>query len=290
MSTDINLQPTSTPVSYAAVGASQRITARTWGNASNARAAILLVHGLGAHSGWFEAFASRLQQHNVFVLSYDQVGFGKRRNESFTSRQQWLDDVKVSFEYLQGCVGNIPVYVMGNSMGAVVALRAAPQLQPSGIALFSPGFDGHPKTFSIPYKLKAVALALAAPQTELTLPYTVSDITSSIKVREWLLEDPDRRFSVTAKMGLELLKLTIDTRAQAKVVPCPVFMATAQIEKIVDNSVSNKVFDQLEAPSKKRLHFQESWHDLMFDPFIDQLTGSVAQWMEEVALAPVGQV
>lgn len=288
MSTDINLEPTSTPVSYGGVGASARITARTWGNPSGARAAVLLVHGLGAHSGWFEAFASRLEPHNVFVLSYDQVGFGKRRNESFTSRQQWLDDVKVSFEYLKSRAGNIPIYVMGNSMGAVVALRAAPQLQPAGIALFSPGFDGHPETFSIPYKLKAVALAFAAPQTELTLPYTVDDITSSIKVREWLLGDPDRRFCVTAKMGLELLKLTIDAKAQAKVVPCPVFMATAQIEKIVNNPISNKIFDQLEAPSKKRMHFQESWHDLMFDPFVDQLASSVADWMEEIALAPVG--
>jgi alpha-beta hydrolase superfamily lysophospholipase len=288
MPTDINLESTSTPVSYDGVGASARITARTWGSPNGARAAVLLVHGLGAHSGWFEAFASRLAQHKIFVLSYDQVGFGKRRSEEFTSRQQWLDDVKVSFEYLQNCVGNIPIYVMGNSMGAVVALRAAPQLEPAGIAMFSPGFDGHPQTFSLPYKLKAVVTAFLAPQTELTLPYTVDDITASVKVREWLLEDPDRRFCITAKMGLELLKLTIDAKAQAKMVPCPVFMATAQIEKIVNNPVSNKVFDQLQAPSKTRMHFQESWHDLMFDPFLDKLTAGVTDWMQEVALAPVG--
>src|SRR5271155_2430231 len=73
-----------------------KLQARSWGRASDCQAAVLLVHGLGAHSGWFEALARRLKVRNLFVLSYDQVGFGKRRQEKFTSGKQWFDDLAVA--------------------------------------------------------------------------------------------------------------------------------------------------------------------------------------------------
>jgi len=60
-------------------------------------AGAILVHGLGAHSGWFEALGRRLRIRRIYSIAYDQVGFGKRKDEDFISYNQWLEDLETAF-------------------------------------------------------------------------------------------------------------------------------------------------------------------------------------------------
>lgn len=291
MSAEINLTSTAKKLRFdgqLSTGTSWPIAARSWGQLDRAKAACLLVHGLGAHSGWFEAFAQRMVRNDMYLFSYDQVGFGERRNERFMSKQQWLDDLVASFQYLKRQSGDKPLYLVGNSMGAVVALCAVNEVNPDALVLFSPGFDGHPSTFGPLYKANALIAAIFTPDKDIELPYTVDDITPTQAVRDFLRSDPDRRFTINARMGLELLKLTMDTKKVTKS-PCPVLMARAGIEKIVDNRVSGQIFENLKAPSKKEIQFQQSWHDMMFDPVIDSLVDQVLVWLNSVESSKVLQ-
>jgi len=290
MSIDINLTPTA---SY--VGIVRRtkpvnggndtappIPARTWGLASDCRAAALLVHGLGAHSGWYEALGRRLKVRGIFSLAYDQVGFGKRSGEELMMKQQWLDDLKEAYEYLRSTVGDKPIFIIGNSMGALVALRSMATTNPSGLVMFSPGFDGHPDTFTMSYKAKTLLTALLKPDTPVKLPYTTDQITREPMVRGWLNNDADSRLVLPARMLLELLKLTEETKNTGTKLPSPLFMFTAGQEKIVNNLVSEAIFARLVAPRKQKHHFPEAWHDLMFDPVLDELVDILAAWMLEI--------
>ncbi len=291
MSAEINLTSTAKKVTFnghSSTGTSWTITARSWGQLDRAKATCLLVHGLGAHSGWFEAFAQRMVQHDHYLLSYDQVGFGERRGERFESKQQWLDDLIASFQYLKQQSSDKPVYLVGNSMGAVVALCSVNKVNPDALVLFSPGFDGHPTTFGPLYKANALIASIFSPDKDIELPYTVDDITPTIAVRDFLRNDPDRRFTINARMGLELLKLTMDTK-KVTTSPCPVLMATAGIEKIVNNRVSGQIFNNLKAPIKKEIQFKQSWHDMMFDPIIDELVEQVTVWLNTIESSKVLQ-
>jgi alpha-beta hydrolase superfamily lysophospholipase len=286
MNHEINLTSTATKLSFEAKNRSSKpwtLQARTWGQLESSKAVALLVHGLGAHSGWFEAFASRLSMQGIFAMSYDQVGFGARRHEKFHSKDQWLADLVASYNYLKQLAPSKPIYLIGNSMGAVVAYSRVAELKPDALVLFSPGFDGHPVTFSPLYKVKALFTGLFAPDSELTLPYTVDHITPTQSVRDFLNADPERRFTINARMGIELLKLTQSVKSGSKTIHCPMFMATAGIEKIVDNNVSQKIFEATRAPAKQHISLKESWHDLMFDPEVDELVITVSTWLENIS-------
>lgn len=286
MNDEINLTSTAAKLSFDAQNGNRKWTvkARSWGDSGDAQAYALLVHGLGAHSGWFEAFAHRLSERDIFAMSYDQIGFGLRREEQFRSKEEWLEDLVASWNYLKTLAGNgsKPVYLVGNSMGAVVAYSCVEKVKPDAMVLFSPGFDGHPVTFNLGYKLKALVAAIFAPDSDVVLPYSVDDITPSQTVRDFLLNDPNKRFAISARMGLELLKLTLSTKGGRKTAHCPVLMATAGIEKIVDNNVSEKLFEELSAPVKKRLKYENSMHDLMFDPNLDEIVDEVCAWLASV--------
>jgi alpha-beta hydrolase superfamily lysophospholipase len=291
MPIDINLTPTASFVgisrrSKPAHGGSALTTpipARTWGLSSDCRAAALLVHGLGAHSGWYEALGRRLKVRGIFALAYDQVGFGKRAGEELLMKQQWLDDLKDAYEHLQETVGDKPIFIIGNSMGALVALKAVGITKPAGLVMFSPGFDGHPGTFSLPYKAKTLFTALLKPDSPVTLPYTVEAIARDPMVRGWITNDVDCRMTMPARTLLELLKLTEESKISGRKLNVPTLMFTAGQEKIVNNAIAEDVFARIPSTRKKKHHFPEAFHDLMFDPVLDELVDILGTWMLEIS-------
>lgn len=241
----------------------------------------LLVHGLGAHSGWFEAFARQLKVRRIFAVSYDHVGFGKRRQEAFTSYTQWLDDLVRVFDYLKQTYTGKPVYVIGNSMGGLLSLVAAQYFQADGLVLLSPGFDGAPETFTWYYRAITILKAVVRPEMEVILPYDATLVTRDEGARAFINADEEGRFRVPGKYLLQLLHLSNAVKRTAHTVNAPVLMLTAGKDRIVHHKVNLRFFDKLTAPAKRHKHFADAWHDLMFDPQVDEVAEDVVEWMSQ---------
>jgi acylglycerol lipase len=276
---DINLTPTATLVDIGA------ITGRSWGLVSESYAGVLLVHGLGGHSGWFEPLARRLKVRQIFALAYDQVGFGRRKTEVFSSADQWLNDLAKVVAHLKGLLGDKPIFLVGNSMGGLIALKVMPLLSPTdiaGITLLSPAFEGHPKTFAWSYKLDMLFKSLFNPEKEYGLPYHIDSVTDQETVKVWLENDPDRRFLIPGRMILSLLGLTQGLRFSNLSTSCPVLMLTAGRDKLVDNKINQKVFARLISPEKKQRMFSSALHDLTLDPVIDEVADEIVSWIHQV--------
>lgn len=279
MTADINLTPT---CSYFQIGSGDMtLPARSWGAPSDCKAAALLVHGLGAHSGWFEAFARQLKVRRIYAVSFDLAGFGKRRDEKVTDASVWVDEVIFAYDHLRRQVGNKPIYLIGNSVGALLAIAACEFIRPDGLILLSPGFQGFADTFTKAYQIGAIIKAYIVPDMEIALPYTpdmVSRDPSSVKFMD---DDLMKRFRVPGKMLLELLHLsnrTVRWLKRLETFPSPVLMITAGQDQIVDNTVSETIFKRINA-SYKQLHcFEYAWHDLMFDPVVDEVADWVIRW------------
>lgn len=280
MITDIKLQPSCTLLQAQLQGEAFQL--RVWGNAAGARGVALLVHGLGAHSAWFEAAARELIQRNFLVIAYDQRGFGSRRHIHLNSYKEWLADLVAVSKYVRSQY-ELPFYLMGNSMGALVVMAANSMIKPDAVVIFSPGFDGHPDAFTTFYKLKTIASALLFPGKELVLPYAFETVSRDPGVRIWLDKDPHKRLGVPGSMLLQLLGLSQSTIANLKESSAPVLMVTAGIDKVVNNPTSEKLFRRLSAPRKKHVHMSDAWHDLMFDPQIDEVADEVADWLQSIS-------
>lgn len=283
MSKQINLDPTASIIDCDIDGESVKI--RIWQPEGKARAIAVLVHGLGAHSAWFEAFARCMQNRGILLAAYDQRGFGTRMNSSFESYKQWGDDLVAVSAFLRKRY-ELELFLMGNSMGALVVMLAHERVQADGLAIFSPGFDGNPKSFSLAYKIKSVVSAIFNPLKEIELPYNLELVSREESVRQWLQADSMKRLAVPGYMLLELLKLTLALKPALQNPRSPVLMLTAGNEHIVNNELNLKVFAGLNAPAKRHICFAEAWHDLMFDPLVDDVSEAVAAWQNELLLKP----
>ena len=110
------------------------------------RGAALIIHGLGEHCGRYAHVAAALNQIGVAVRGYDQRGFGKSGGPraAIPSLNAPVDDAKLVFDRFAAeaiAAGDrAPPFLIGHSMGGVIAARAATGgwIRPCGLVLSSP--------------------------------------------------------------------------------------------------------------------------------------------------------
>jgi alpha-beta hydrolase superfamily lysophospholipase len=102
-----------------------RLAYRTWEGAS-ARAALVVVHGFGEHSGRYAEFGERMASYGISTFAMDLRGHGLsegRRGHvaSFDILLQELDRFRREVEGLADF--RIPLFLLGHSFGGLIALR-----------------------------------------------------------------------------------------------------------------------------------------------------------------------
>lgn len=92
---------------------------------ADARAALLLSHGLGEHAGRYAPVAAWLARHGVAVYAPDHRGHGGSGGvQGHVERFAHFADDFARFRHeVAGRVARLPLFVMGHSLGGLIALR-----------------------------------------------------------------------------------------------------------------------------------------------------------------------
>jgi alpha-beta hydrolase superfamily lysophospholipase len=126
------------------------------------RGSLLLVHGLGEHSGRYAHVAERLAAIGLHVRGYDHRGHGESGGPrgSVPHPDALLDDLRAVFDDLAGGEAP-PPFLLGHSLGGAIAARAATGgwVAPRGLILSSPALRISPSP--VETGLLAIARRLA---------------------------------------------------------------------------------------------------------------------------------
>src|SRR5262249_49339175 len=106
----------------------RRIFWRSWTpDGAPARAVIVLVHGLGEHSGRYDHVVARLVGEGYAVHTVDHRGHG--RSDGHRAFIEDMDNVVADVDTLVdravAAQPGAPVYMLGHSMGGLIGLRYA---------------------------------------------------------------------------------------------------------------------------------------------------------------------
>jgi alpha-beta hydrolase superfamily lysophospholipase len=105
------------------------------------RGSLLLVHGLGEHSGRYAHVGGRLAALGLHVRGYDHRGHGESAGPrgSLPHPDALLHDLRAVFDDL-GAARDAPPFLLGHSLGGATAARAATGgwVTPRGLILSSP--------------------------------------------------------------------------------------------------------------------------------------------------------
>lgn len=126
-----NTQPSPDPLGASTSTSAQRQPApcRSWVNPQERPTACLLcIHGLGLQSNSYEFFGNEQSKRGLAVYAIDVRGFGswmKAQGKTKVNFDDCLLDIKQALESIRAANPGLPVYILGESMGGAIALRAA---------------------------------------------------------------------------------------------------------------------------------------------------------------------
>lgn len=110
---------------------------REWEPSGSIRSTILLVHGLGEHSGRYEHVAAMLNARGHAVIAPDLRGFGRcgGKRAHLADWDHYLDDLAAEHESARA--RGRPLVLLGHSMGGLVALSYALHRPPPDLLVLS---------------------------------------------------------------------------------------------------------------------------------------------------------
>jgi pimeloyl-ACP methyl ester carboxylesterase len=263
------------------------IAYRQWGDPGNQ--GIVLVHGGGAHSRWWDHIAPLLA-HGRTVVALDLSGHGDSGRRPEYSLDEWAREV---FAVAQAARFTQPPVVIGHSLGGFVTLRAASMFgsQLGGIMVVdSPVRDVTPEERAAreqrafgPLKVyttydAAIEHFRPIPEQD-TLPYITAHIaeTSLRKVEGGWSWKFDRHIFARPEMGLSLLGH----------LDCRVALFRGE-HGMLSSDMSDAIYDRLGGVAPV-IEIPAAAHHIMLDQPIALITGIrslLADWDHSLSLLP----
>ncbi|PIP03011.1 MAG: alpha/beta hydrolase [Zetaproteobacteria bacterium CG12_big_fil_rev_8_21_14_0_65_54_13] len=122
-----------------------RLPVQRWLPQGPAQAVIIALHGFNDYAHFIAPAASWWSARGIAVYAYDQRGFGAAPDHGrWPGRQMFTLDLQAFVSVIRQQYGSLPVYLLGESMGAAVVLEALAEtkLQVDGVILSAPAVRG----------------------------------------------------------------------------------------------------------------------------------------------------
>ena len=170
--------------------------------AGAAKSAIVMVHGLGEHSGSYEHTGRFLAEHGHDVVAFDNRGFGQSggRRGHIDRFKIYLDDVEdLVVERRQ--LGP-PVVLLGHSLGGLIAASYLVDDRPSPdvLVLSAPALAANLPRWK---RVAAPIMARLAPKLFVPTDFEASILTRDPEIQPTYAADELRVRGSTARLGEE---------------------------------------------------------------------------------------
>ena len=259
----------------------QTLAFYAWPNApENARAAVLLLHGLGEHMGRYGHVARALQAAGYVVFGYDHHGHGLSSGlrGNLLSPSQLLDDVRFVIEQVRALTP-APMVLLGHSMGGLIAARAVAQSLPhiDALVMSSPALGAQTNVIQ---KFLLATLPKLFPHVRVDNGVKTTWVARDAQVVRAYVEDPLVHRQISAGLAAWILKEGAQTVAQASAWTMPTLLLYAGQDQLVLPQTSAE-FARLAPSDVLQSHcFNVMYHEIFNDPEKAMVLTKLLAWLD----------
>jgi len=258
---------------------------RSWLPADDPRAVVMLLHGLGEHSGRYQRVATALNEAGYAVEALDHRGHGRSDGERVhvASYDELMDDLEVFRALVEERHPGRPLVVLGHSMGGHLALGHALRHQDglSGLALSAPAVRAG-EDISAAQRRMFGLVARFAPRTRLRA-LDATSISRDPEVVAAYRGDPlVFTGKVTAGLGWALLQEMATFPERYGELRLPILLQHGTADLLADVEGSREIEARAVHADVTAHYYEGLYHEVYNEPEHDRVIADLTTWLDAV--------
>ncbi|AEH25508.1 alpha/beta hydrolase [Pyrococcus yayanosii] len=230
---------------------------------------VILVHGLGEHSGRYGKLIRMLIEAGFAVYTFDWPGHGR------SSGKRGHTSVEEAMEIIDGIIDEIreKPFLFGHSLGGLTVIRYA-ETRPDniqGVIASSPALAKSPKTPSF-FVILAKILGRISPKITLSNGIDPKLLSRNPEAVERYVKDPLVHDKISAKLGKSIFENMELAHIEAERIKVPILLLVGTNDVITPPEGARRLFEELKVKDKTLKEFEGAYHEIFEDP----------EWGEEV--------
>lgn len=249
-----------------------------------AKAVVVLVHGMGEHSGRYEkSVLPTLLNNDYAVMTFDLFGHGKSEGKRghCPNYNALLEAIEVLINKAETIFNKLPVYLYGHSLGSNLVLNYAIRKQHNikGVVATSPFLR---LAFQPPKWKVALGKLMLKIAPSVTLPSEIeTKAISSIESEVKRYENDDLIHGKISPMYLfPVIEAGEYAIKNASKIVCPILLFHGKADRIIDFKGTVELNSKIK--DNALTLFDNGYHELHHDSDAQEMLQSIVNWLDNL--------
>ncbi len=256
-----------------------------WTPDSEAKAVVIIVHGIGEHGARYAHVAQAMNATGYVVAAPDHRGHGKSDGERahFNTFNDPVNDLYQLLKILEKQYRQLPVFMYGHSMGSGIALLFTLEYQRELKGLMLSGTVVSLEDGQNPIMIAVGSLlGRFLPKSRLVASLPSSTLSTDPEVvRDYDADPLNDHGKVRIGMAHKMIQLGRDVRSRAHTLTLPLLILHGEDDKLTPISGSRAIYDLANSPDKTLKTYPGLRHELVNEVKRDEIIALMVAWLDK---------
>lgn len=252
------------------------------------QARVLLVHGIGEHSGRHINTIQFLTANGIEVVRFDLRGSGKSggKRQHVDRFEEYVEDTGAVVNWIHLHCYSLPLFLLGHSLGGAIAIYYASSLGATlaGLILSAPAYL--PGNVVSPIKVSVGrALVNLTPHVRISRLADHAALSRDQEVVKAYSDDPLCNHFSTLRQGNEILRSLPRIPQKCARIRLPVLIVHGSADRAIRLEGSYEILRSLQSSNKTLTILPGGYHEPHNDLGKEEYFALLSRWILNVALA-----
>ena len=246
------------------------------------KGSIIIIHGLGEHSGRYDNVVNSLLPQGFAIYGFDQIGHGKSegKREFVHQYEDFSGTLTIYKNKVKSWQPGKPLFLLGHSMGGLIAAEyLIDHSKDFTGAIISAPLISIPDNISKFTVITGKILSKIAP----TIGITALDpggISRDPEVVEEYINDPlVFQGKTTARLSVELLKAIMRVNDEVSKIVVPLLILQGSNDRLVNPQGARMLYEKANSQDKAIRVYEGLYHEVFNEPEREEVLADITDWL-----------